>query len=126
MKTVLSKEYMISGSEETVDRLMAMESTYGQVSKTLCGKENADAGEVLEAVNQLKEEAQKAKKERDAAVMDLLLFFPSPVICKRYNKCISAQEDPFHGCFGPVDCADYEWRGMCPENTEGMEDCGAR
>lgn len=45
-----------------------LESTYSQVSKALCGKENATLDEVLQSVDQLKSRLAQVERERDAAL----------------------------------------------------------
>lgn len=47
-----------------------LESTYSQVSKALCGRENAALDEVLQAVSQLKTTLEMAQGERDAINKD--------------------------------------------------------
>lgn len=48
--------------------------TYSQVSKALCGKENASLDELLQTVDQLKSRLAQVERERDAAVKDCSRF----------------------------------------------------
>ena len=98
--------------------IQQLESTVSQVSKALCGKDNATFDELLKAADQLKYRLAQAERERDAAVRDISIFCNTPEVCKHYHTCQTVKEDTFHGCFGPVDCADYEYRGPCTENTK--------
>ena len=79
---------------------------------------NALHADALAYIQQLESRLAQVERERDAAVRDISYFFPSPEVCKHYEYCQSVQEDPFHGCFGSVDCADYQYRGVCEENTK--------
>lgn len=56
---------------DTLAYINKLESTYGQVSKALCGKENATLDKVLKAVDQLKSRLAQAERERDAAIHDI-------------------------------------------------------
>ena len=105
-------------NQDTLSYIAALESYVSQVSKALCGKENATICEILEAVSQAKASLAQVERERDAAVKDISYFFPSPEVCKHYEYCQSVQDDPWHGCLGPVDCADYQYRGVCALNTK--------
>ena len=51
-------------NNELLEKIEQLKSAYGQVSKALCGKENATAEEVIAVFDQV-------KRERDAAVMDI-------------------------------------------------------
>lgn len=75
-----------------------LESTISQVSKALCGKENATLEELLQAVDQL-------KRERDAAVKDCACF-PCETCAERENgdNCSWCTVD--NGCR-----SGYVWRG---------------
>ena len=102
-----------------IDELL---TSYGQVSKALCGKENATTSELLQAVSQLKDRLAQAERERDAAVCDL------SDACK-YCKHISCDDEdetsPCKDCmqrkggvpFGPMIRTHFEWRGLCEDNT---------
>ena len=90
--------------EETLGRVRQLESTYSQVSKALCGKENASLDELLQAADQLKTALAQAERERDA----LMLYIP--------RNCISCKhEEKRYECTIPC---KWEWRGVCPENTK--------
>jgi hypothetical protein len=100
---------------ESINKLAA---NYQQVSKALCGKENATLDEVLQAVSQVKAELETVKRERDAAVKDmewmmLVLCHNGCFICKNRHtdKCFWERQ---HRC-------EAKWRGVCPENTEVQE-----
>lgn len=94
-----------------------LESNYSQVSKALCGKENATLEEILLAVSQVKAELAAVKRERDALYCDLSTRADACDVCK-------------HGCLYKYDCEElfggdgcsFEWQGVCKENTEVQED----
>ena len=102
---------------------LQIESTYSQVSKALCCKENATPAEILQAVDQLKSRIANVELERDAAIKDLSYS------CQ-YCKHISCDDDddgsPCKDCFqrkdgilfAPMVRVHFEWRGVCPENTK--------
>ena len=97
--------------------IQTLESNYSQVSKALCGKENATLEEVLQAVSQVKAEFALAVLQRDAAAADA-------AIGTSCNTCLHAKNHPLtNPCMA---CGHYhnfwEWRGVCPENTEVKED----
>lgn len=54
--------------EKTLVRIHMLESTYSQVSKALCGKENATLDELLQAASQVKSRLAQVERERAAAV----------------------------------------------------------
>ena len=74
--------------------------------------------EIFAYIQQLESRLAQVERERDAAVKDISYFFPSTEVCKHYEYCQSVQDDPWHGCLGPVDCADYQYRGVCALNTK--------
>ncbi len=84
-----------------------LESTYGQVSKALCGKDSATLEEILEAVNQL-------KRERDAAIEALRKTDVDCNHCK--HECF--EDDVPNICHDCIKNCNWEWRGVCAENTE--------
>lgn len=124
------------------------QSTYSQVSKALCGKENATLKEILEAVDQLKSSTSialsgseamlriapnmfkrmeqlearlaQAERDRDAAVADLIIA--------SMNLCSACKHDSWPECGktgrlnldadDAVACENFEWRGACEENTK--------
>ena len=94
--------------------IQQLESTVSQVSKALCGKENATLDELLQAVDQLKSRLAQAEMERDAAVRDLNCNWKC-AICKKFtrpvDKCPHYRECGLSYMF-------WEWRGPCPENTK--------
>lgn len=59
--------------KNALEYIQQLEASYSQVSKALCGKENATLPEVLQAIKQVKTELEAVKRERDAAVKDLCL-----------------------------------------------------
>lgn len=100
---------------ESLDRIQHLESTYSQVSKALCGKENATLDELLQTVDQLKDRLAQVERERDAAVHDMENYAGYGAICKHFDEDCPHVE----GCpLWPSDCESYEWRGVCPENSK--------
>ena len=105
---------------ESYDRL---ESTYGQVSKALCGKKNATLEEVLQATSQLKDRLAQAERERDAAVKDLA---DACKYCKHISCDDEDENSPCKDCmqrkggvpFAPMIRTRFEWRGVCDENSK--------
>ena len=95
--------------------IIQLESTYNQVSKALCGKENANLEEVLQADSQVKSRLAKAEKERDAAVESIHGQCEECVWNQTMTgKCIGCVHD--ETAFMPgID--NWEWRGVCEENT---------
>lgn len=131
--------------------IQQLESTYSQVSKALCGKENATLDEVLQAVRQVKadasrkddtirnltellnaanDEAAKYKRERDAAVADLKSVDEKYESLKSMIDDVTFNHEPYGLYLDFREAADamveYEhadvWRGVCPENTEVQDD----
>ena len=92
--------------------VIALCETYSQVNKALCGKENATPSELLQAVSQLKDCLAQVERERDAAVKDLSVA-KSCKICKN-NAGVFVQNI----CMDCIECCNFEWRGVCEENTE--------
>lgn len=119
MKTFdeVKQELAALGTKAALDLLQAaeqcQESTYGQVSKALCGKENATPEEVLKAVDQLKSRLAQAELERDAEMVDLIKTKYCPV-CMHHTK--DGDEEPCRNCLNNT--SKLEWRGVCPENTK--------
>ena len=103
--------------EESLISIRQFESTYGQVSKALCGKENATLDELLQAVDQLKSRLAQAERKRDAAIRDLNCNWKC-AICKKFTrpvtKCPHYRECGLSYMF-------WEWRGVCEENTKEDE-----
>lgn len=58
-------------TKDALAYIQQLETNYSQVSKALCGKENAAPDELLQAVDQLKSRLAQAERERDAALYDL-------------------------------------------------------
>ena len=81
---------------------------YDQLSKALCGKENAALGELLQAASQLKSRLAQVERERDAALdtlHDICGF------CKGHCLEIS-------GGYLPPDCKHCMIKNYRPENTK--------
>lgn len=124
--------------------IQQLEANWQQVSKALCGKENATLDEVLQAVSQVKQklyvhpgcrssgktlimqqakriaelehELAAVKRERDALYCDLSTREDACDVCK--HGCLYK-----HDCeelFGETGCS-FEWQGVCSENTEVQE-----
>ena len=55
-------------SRDALSHIQQLETSYSQVSKALCGKENASLNEVLEAVSQVKAERAVAINDHEHAV----------------------------------------------------------
>lgn len=102
-----------------IDQLL---SSYSQVSKALCGKENATLEEVLHAVSQLKSRLAQVERERDAAVHDLTLMAWNAdegiacIVCGsdsplRCEYCKNRPEEAFI------------WRGVCEKNAKEDSTC---
>lgn len=90
-----------------------LESTVSQVSKALCGKENATLEEILQAASQVKSRLAQAERERDAAVDSLrgecfeCVWHES--MCDKCASCVHSA-DAWN-----VNVGNWEWRGVCPE-----------
>jgi hypothetical protein len=69
-------------------------------------------------IEQLESRLAQVEKERDAAVRDITYWAFVPEVCKHYKYCQTIDEDGDKGCFSPIICSDYEWRGVCSENTK--------
>ena len=105
-------QLMQSATEVIKKSQEQLESTYSQVKKALCGKENVSLVEVLEAADQLKSRLAQVERERDAAVSDLKL-----VGC--CGTCINNDGGCTTECYivsGKL--TGWQWRGVCPENTK--------
>ena len=106
--------------------IQQLESTYSQVSKALCGNENAPLIDLLQAVNQLRDRLAQAERERDAAVADLS---NSCSTCKFIG--LEFDDSPCDNCFqrvgrfpwSPMVRTKFEWRGVCAENTKEEIKC---
>ena len=109
-------QLMQSATEVIKRNQEQLESTYSQVKKSLCGKENVSWVEVLEAANQLKSRLAQVERERDAAVRDLqkISFCED---CKHLGK--SKKQNPCRECQENYkEKPNWQWRGVCPENTK--------
>lgn len=88
----------------------------------------------LEYIQQLEQELKAVKQERDAAVSDMKRaqgcicnicknhYRPDPAVrryeCKILGKFSEIFDDDDGGA---LFCGKFEWRGVCPENTEARE-----
>lgn len=106
-------QLMQSATEVIKKSQEQLESTYSQVKKSLCGKENVSWVEVLEAADQLKSRLAQAERERETAVHDCSRF-PCATCSDKENG------DLCHNCNAHKDTTrtNYEWRGVCPKNTK--------
>lgn len=132
MKTFdeVKQELAALGTKAALDLLQAAEqcpeSTYSQVSKALCGKENATPEEVLKAVDQLKSRLAQVARERDAAVADLKSVDEKYEALKSMIDDVTFNHEPYGLYLDFREAADamveHEhadvWRGPCPENTK--------
>lgn len=88
--------------QRKLESIEQLESTVSQVSKALCGKENATLDELLQAVDQLKSRLAQVERERDAAVEDFTQFViygeHECRLCRHYEEVC-------------LDCT-WEWRGV--------------
>lgn len=73
----------------------------------------------LEYIRHLERELKAVKRERDAAVADLASI-PRCKVCVNLKK--DNYEEPCDSCAHIAFMGDvrgnWEWRGVCPENTE--------
>lgn len=90
--------------------IQQLESTVSQVSKALCAKENATLGELLQAVDQLKSRLAQVERERDA------LAYEARGCSSCVHRNCDPDEPPCNVCV--QDGSEYEWRGVCEENTK--------
>ena len=123
---VFCKNALHSDGKKIIQKL---ESIYGHVKKALCGKENATPDELLKAADQLKSRLAQAERERDAAIKDLS---DNCRKCRFINE--ELENSPCKDCFqrngifpwSPMVRTKFDWRGICPENTEGENADGER
>lgn len=107
-------QLMQSATEVIKKNQEQLESTYSQVKKALCGKENVSWVEVLEAADQLKSRLAQTERERDALHYDLAYM---PNAC---DVCVHGVQDD-NDCgelFGHNNGCEFKWRGVCQENTK--------
>ena len=111
-----TKQLMQSATEVIKKSQEQLESTYSQVKKTLCGKENVSWVEVLEAADQLK--SRLAQAERDAKEMADNLDCAACAWCEYFDSDYANE-----AC---KECRTYnegfKLRGACPENTKEVEE----
>lgn len=103
--------------EDNLAYIQQLEASCSQVSKALCGKENATLDEVLQAVSQVQTELEAVKRERDAVLYDLATREFACDVCVHGQR----NRDDCEELFGETRCC-FEWRGVCLENTEVRDD----
>ena len=122
-------QLMQSATEVIKKNQEQLESTYSQVKKALCGKENVSWVEVLEAADQLKSRLAQAERENQALIHDMKHVAPVEICeacahskleskCEENNfNCDKCPEDcPCKTC---LDCREsFQWRGICADNTK--------
>lgn len=118
------KNYLYKNGKfiEPLEYIQKLESSYSQVSKALCGKENATPEEVLQVIDQVKVELAFVTLERDALFSEIKQCNDC-YFCKHYGTRIDVE--PCQTCILDFQQQDFkpgfEWRGVCPENTEVQE-----
>lgn len=112
------------GGLEGLGAIQRMLESYKQVSKALCGKENASLEELLAVVEQVKTRFAEVERERDAAVDDLTNAALEGMVCTGCKHSTGlddcCEEDDFDctECQAPCMCrtckvnSNYEWRGI--------------
>lgn len=95
--------------DDSVTYINQLESTYSQVSKALCGKENATSDEVLREVSQLKSRLAQAERERAVLMWDARGCHS----CKHIKNGLD--KPPCDECTD--EGTGWEWRGLCEENS---------
>jgi hypothetical protein len=130
--------------------IQQLEANWSQVSKVLCGKENATLDEVLQAVSQLKKQLQayeesaikccyesrcnkeinalneycaRVDKEMEAVKRerDAAVYALESIATGRESKCSHCVHSSDRDCF--VCWGErWQWRGVRPENTEVQEE----
>jgi len=95
-------------------------TSYDQVSKALCSKENATLEEFLKAVSQLKSRLAQVERERDAALKDIANTCWSCANAQPHQLSKFLYSCPYlKGKAGVrTQCENWQWRGVCPENTK--------
>lgn len=104
-------------------RIAEAVANWHQVSKALCDKENATLDEILQVIDQVKVELAFVTLERDALFSEIKQCNDC-YFCKHYGTRIDVE--PCQTCILDFQQQDFkpgfEWRGVCPENTEVQED----
>ena len=100
--------------KDTMEYIGQLESTYGQVSKALCGKDSATLEEILAAVDQL-------KRERDALLRALKEVRCCEECAHRDEKeALNEVYDVPSQCINcRLERTQFQWRGVCAENDGG-------
>ena len=114
MKTPDELSKGLGDLQRKLESIEQLESTVSQVSKALCGKENATLEEILQEVNQVKSRLAQAERERDAAVEDAR----NGTMCDtcKHNNSKDYLNKPCYECNEAFNC--WEWLGVCPGNTK--------
>lgn len=111
------------------DQFIKLLSSMDQLSKALCGKENATFDELLQAASQLKSRLAQVEREKDALMNDLLAADQIDCIGCAHNQNPEPCDMEYDTCASPCACFRcknnnlYEWRGICPENTKEDSTC---
>lgn len=101
---------------DTESYIIQLELFVSQVSKALCCKENATICEVLDAASQVKSRLGQVERERDALMESAKGCCET---CAFVGDCAKHDPDPTStGAWWYDDCEEWEWRGVCPENTK--------
>lgn len=86
----------------------------------------AEAGVAQRALESARQELETVKRERDAAVSDLECGNECYSCKYRDNRANCDQDESCYNCRLDCPCAtfkcNWEWRGVCQENTEVQED----
>lgn len=114
-------------------KLGKLQSTINQLSKALCGKENSTMDEILKAAYQVKSRLDQAEREKDAVLRCLMKATKEGAVCTgcRHDlgidgRCEEADFD-CKQCKTPCMCktckanSNYQWRGVCDDDTEDKE-----
>lgn len=112
------------GGLEGLGAIQRMLESYKQVSKALCGKENASLEEILAVVEQVKTRLAQVERERNAAVAVMAEVAKDGGVCTGCkhstgldDACEAADFD-YNECKVPCMCrtceanSNYEWRGV--------------
>jgi hypothetical protein len=103
------------------DQFINLLSSMDQLSKALCGKENATFDELLQAANQLKSRLAQAERERDAALSEWKRTkMDSEGMCWTCKHGFITDIGSCR-CISHVPCDEgenWQWRGVCEENTK--------
>lgn len=101
--------------------IQQLESTYGQVSKALCGKENATAEEIIAAFDQVKRERVALLNiiKHEATFFSLI---PLPCrCCKNIDDAFTS--DVCRSCAMQGGYGGFEWCGVQDIRTGASDSC---